>query len=123
MDGSDPTVVRTNGPFETPVNTAQLCKALLDEDWTAKEPLSKALPSVLDFHEAYKSGAVTPTDVAKALLPLIRSDVKGASEHSVAFLQVREDLVLRAAEASSRRWIEGKPLSPLDGEFQGVLSG
>lgn len=70
----------------------------------------------MDYYEAYKSGAVTPTDVAKVLLPLVRRDVEKASEHAVAFLQVREDIVLKAAEESSRRWKEGRPLSPLDGE-------
>ena len=65
-----------------------------------------------DFHELYKSGKLTPTDVVKAILPEItRPDGK----HSVAFLQVREDLILAAAEDSTHRYRDGKPLSVLDG--------
>ncbi|RMZ78362.1 hypothetical protein DV738_g3847, partial [Chaetothyriales sp. CBS 135597] len=66
-----------------------------------------------DYHALYKSGKLTPTDVAKALLPLIDRDSGGA--YSVAFLQVRDDLVLKSAEASTKRYKVGKPLSPLDG--------
>ncbi|RMD42565.1 hypothetical protein DV735_g2549, partial [Chaetothyriales sp. CBS 134920] len=66
-----------------------------------------------DYHALYKSGTLTPTEVAKALLPLINRDSGGA--YSVAFLQVRDDLVLNSAEASTKRYKAGKPLSPLDG--------
>ncbi|KAK4503834.1 hypothetical protein PRZ48_004749 [Zasmidium cellare] len=111
----DPTVIKTAGPSSTPIPPTQLLKALLEEDWTSKKPSSKSFPSTLDYYEAYNSGTVTPTDVAKVLLPLIQRDVKKACEHAVAFLQVREDLVLKAAEESTRRWREGKPLSVLDG--------
>lgn len=41
--------------------------------------------SVKDYHEAYKSGILTPTDVANALLPLIRRDVPKRNSHSTAF--------------------------------------
>ena len=68
-----------------------------------------------DYHELYKSGKLTPTDVAKHLLPLIQRDTKPAGDYSVAFLQVREDLVLQAAEAAAKRYRAGKPLSILDG--------
>lgn len=121
---SDPTVIKTTGPSTTNVDTAQLAKALISEDWSSKKPQDNAFPSTLDYYEAYKSGVVTPTDVAKVLLPLIRRDVEKASEHAVAFLQVREDLVLKAAEESSRRWKDGAPLSPLDGKsWSGVVAG
>ena len=95
------------------MNTAQLFKALLHEDWTTKRPEEKVFPSVWDYHEAYKAGSVTPRDVVRVLLPLIRREEKG--ECSVAFLECREDLILKAAEESERRWREGRPLSPLDG--------
>ena len=71
--------------------------------------------SVKDYHEAYKSGKLTPTDVVNSLLPLIRRDVPNPSEHSTAFLASRVDLITQAAEASTQRYNEGKPLGVLDG--------
>ena len=71
--------------------------------------------SVKDYHEAYKSGKLTPTDVVNSILPLIRRDVPNRTEHSTAFLASRVDLITQAAEASTRRYTEGKPLGVLDG--------
>ncbi|KAK7541214.1 amidase signature domain-containing protein [Phyllosticta citribraziliensis] len=71
--------------------------------------------TVYDYHEAYKTGKVTPTRVAEVLLPLIRRDVEKPSEHSKAWLDVRPDLILAAAAASTQRYKEGKPLGLLDG--------
>ncbi|QIW98426.1 hypothetical protein AMS68_003944 [Peltaster fructicola] len=78
-------------------------------------PHTKTYPSVLDYHEAYKSGRLTPTDVAEALLPLIQRDVEKPNKHSVAFMETRVDLVRRTAAESTARYKAGKPLSPLDG--------
>ncbi|EME82982.1 uncharacterized protein MYCFIDRAFT_207667 [Pseudocercospora fijiensis CIRAD86] len=84
--------------------------------WDGRRPASKVHVSVLDYHEAYKSGRITPTAVAKALLPLIDRDAKGADErYSKAFLQVRQDLALKAAEESTQRYKDGKFRSVLDG--------
>ncbi|KAI9817144.1 MAG: hypothetical protein M1827_001256 [Pycnora praestabilis] len=71
--------------------------------------------SVSDFHAAYTSGKLTPTAVAESLLPLVRRDTTPPGIHSVAFLQSRSDLVIKAAEASTLRYKEGKPLGLLDG--------
>ena len=71
--------------------------------------------SVSDFHDAYKSGRLTPGAVVEALLPLIRRDVEKRSQHSTAFLDTKVDLVIRTAEASTQRYKEGKPLGCLDG--------
>jgi hypothetical protein len=71
--------------------------------------------SVADFHEAYKSGKTTPRKVIDVLLPLIRRDVKDKSEHAMAFLETKVELVIAAADASTRRWAEGTPLGVLDG--------
>ncbi|KAI9837079.1 MAG: hypothetical protein M1819_000728 [Sarea resinae] len=76
--------------------------------------------SVYDFHEAYTSGKLTPTAVAEALLPLIRRDTSPPGQHSVAFIEVREDLVLKAAEASTQRYRDGKSIGLLDGVPTGV---
>jgi Asp-tRNA(Asn)/Glu-tRNA(Gln) amidotransferase A subunit family amidase len=71
--------------------------------------------SVADYHEAYKSGKLTPLQVAEALLPLIRRDVPNKADHSTAFMNIKADEVIKAAEASTQRWKEGKPLGLLDG--------
>lgn len=111
----DPTVIRTSNRSFPPVADVDVGTLLLGEDWTQKAPPSKVHYSILDFHEAYKSGRTTPTAVANALLPLICRDVEEPTKHSIAFLESRVDLILAAAEASTKRYQAGKPLSPLDG--------
>lgn len=68
-----------------------------------------------DFHALYTSGQATPTNVVKALLPHVQRDALSPGRHSVAFLEVKTDIVLKAAEASTQRYKEGKPLGVLDG--------
>lgn len=109
----DPTVIRQtdSGPSEQ----AKVFQDLLVEDWTSRRAKGKSYTSVLDYHEAYKSGALSPIDVVDALLPLIRKDVSNPSRHTTAFLETRVDLVQKAAAASAERYKRGKPISPLDG--------
>ena len=71
--------------------------------------------SVADYHALYKSGDLTPTAVVKGLLPLIRRDLSTPGKHSIAFVDSRVDFVLAAAEASTRRYKEGRPLGLFDG--------
>lgn len=71
--------------------------------------------TVLDYHNAYKNGETTPTAIIDSLLPIIRRDVENATTHSVAFLETQVELVRQAAEASTKRFKEGKPLGLLDG--------
>jgi len=66
-----------------------------------------------DYVSSYKSEELTPSDVAEVLIPLISRDAKG--EHSVAFLESKAELVRAAAQASTKRYQEGKSLGPLDG--------
>lgn len=72
-----------------------------------------------DYHKLYLSGKLTPTDVARSLLPLIRKKGNAAGQepgpHEIAFFETREDIVLRAAEASTLRYRKQAPLGPLDG--------
>ena len=75
--------------------------------------------SASDYHEMYKSGKVTPLQVAKALLPLI-SKPSGKYADGWAESHGKEYLVLEAAKASTERWAAGKPLSVLDGVPIGV---
>ncbi|KIH90258.1 Amidase family protein [Sporothrix brasiliensis 5110] len=105
-------------------------------EWTKDSRLDLTLPASLpvpaadkypstryytaeDYHNLYLSGKLTPTDVARSLLPLIRKKESSAGEepgpHQVAFFQSREELVLKAAEASTLRYRKKKSLGPLDG--------
>jgi hypothetical protein len=76
--------------------------------------------TIADFHDAYKSGKVTPSDVVEGILPLIRRDVEKRSMHSTAWVDSKVELVRRAAEASTKRWKEGAALGVLDGVPFGV---
>jgi Asp-tRNA(Asn)/Glu-tRNA(Gln) amidotransferase A subunit family amidase len=76
--------------------------------------------SIKDFHNAYSSGALTPTDVVERLLPLIRRDVAQRSACSTAFMDSKVDLIRHAAEASTGRYRQGRPLGVLDGVPFGV---
>ena len=68
-----------------------------------------------DYHNLYKSSKLTPTAVAKALLKLVQRKSTHPGAHSVAWLEAREDLILKAAEASTARYKSGQPIGPLDG--------
>jgi len=71
--------------------------------------------SVTDYHESYLSGELTPTEVAAALLPLIRKDTTPPGEYSSAWFDTKVDLVMQAAEASTLRYQAKCPLGLLDG--------
>lgn len=68
-----------------------------------------------DYVQLYKSGTITPLQVAESLLPLIKRDGKNSGPHSIAFIDSKEDIIYRAAKESTERYKQGKPLSPLDG--------
>lgn len=76
--------------------------------------------SVADYHALYRSGELTPIAVAKAILPLIRRDTTPPGTHSEGWFDTKVDLVLKAAEASTKRWKEGQPLGLLDGIPTGI---
>ncbi|KAF9890481.1 hypothetical protein FE257_005886 [Aspergillus nanangensis] len=71
--------------------------------------------SVADYHRLYLSGELTPTAVAKAILPLIRRDTATEGRHAVAFFDSRVEFVIAAAEASTLRYREKRPLGLFDG--------
>ncbi|KAK3941470.1 amidase signature domain-containing protein [Diplogelasinospora grovesii] len=78
-------------------------------------PQANKYYSVADYRQLFLSGALTPTQVAEGLLPLIRRDTSPPGEHSIAFFQTRAEKVLAAAEASTQRYKEKRSLGPLDG--------
>jgi hypothetical protein len=71
--------------------------------------------SVADYQRMYTTGELTPIAVARALLPLIRRDTSPPGEHSMAWFDTRVEQVLKAAEESTLRYKEKRPLGPLDG--------
>ncbi|GLB06308.1 hypothetical protein AtubIFM57258_001611 [Aspergillus tubingensis] len=68
-----------------------------------------------DYIARYTSGELTPLAVVETLLPLIRRDAKPPGKHSIAFLDSQVDKIRAAAEASTQRYKDGKPLGPMDG--------
>ncbi|KAI1438920.1 amidase signature enzyme [Xylaria sp. CBS 124048] len=74
--------------------------------------------SATDYHELYKSGKLTPLQVARALIPLISPKQKG--KYASAWSEVREQAILAAAKASTERYRQGNPLSLMDGVPVGV---
>lgn len=82
---------------------------------TASLVLLEKRYSVHDFHKLYTTGELTPTTVAEALLPLIRRDSSPPGEHSVGWFELRSDLILQSAQASTARYRQGKPRGLLDG--------
>ncbi|KAI5460564.1 amidase signature domain-containing protein [Mariannaea sp. PMI_226] len=76
--------------------------------------------SVSDYHAMYLSGEITPTDVALALLPLIRCEEDVAGKHSTAWMDTKVDMVLKAAEASTLRYKNNQPIGILDGVPTGI---
>ncbi|KAJ5765020.1 hypothetical protein N7520_004579 [Penicillium odoratum] len=102
---SDPSVIPVEKGTPTDVPTPEI----------AKRKGSKGYYTSADYHELYVSGALTPTGVVEALLPLIRRDVTPPGKHSTAFLESQVEIIRDAAKESTKRYKEGKQLGPLDG--------
>lgn len=109
----DPTVIPISKPDDEEI-TSYTDVNIVDLRVPPKDAKGR-LYTTVDFHEAYKSGRLTPTEVVEGLLPIIRRGVPDQSPHAIAFIDTKVDLVMQAAEASTQRWQEGKPLGILDG--------
>lgn len=70
-----------------------------------------------DYHEMYKSGKVTPLQVAEVLLPATK---EGKYADGWADSHGKDALALDAARASTERYAAGKPLGVLDGVPIGI---
>lgn len=110
----EPTVVKCLSPSLSPSVRLKGATELGSEDWSSYQTAG-GYRSVLDYHDAYKAGTLTPIAVVEALLPLIRRDVHERSKHSVAFLDSKVDAIRKAAEESTQRYQNGKSLGVLDG--------
>jgi hypothetical protein len=113
----DPTVI----PFKsTEVKAENYTDATNLREPTSEGKVDTRFYSIRDYHEAFLSGKITPTDVVNTLLPLISRDVTPRSPHSTSFLSTRSALALAAASASTARYKAGTPLGLLDGVPIGV---
>ncbi|KAI1266361.1 amidase signature enzyme [Xylariaceae sp. FL1019] len=74
--------------------------------------------SAADYHELYKSGDLTPLQVAEVLIPLISRELNGRYES--AWSDIQKEMLLEAAKSSTARYREGKSLGILDGVPVGV---
>lgn len=66
---------------------------------------------IYNYGAAYRSNATTPRNVVEALLELIGKDTSKRHE----FVSINDEEVIAAADASTQRHREGKPIGLLDG--------
>ena len=76
-------------------------------------------PGVDDYHDAYRAGRTTPTDVATQFLARVAESERG-DRPLRAFIAIDRDDVLAQAHASTERWRAGRPLGLFDGVPVGV---
>eukprot|EP01134_Creolimax_fragrantissima_P002326 CFRG2326T1 len=68
--------------------------------------------TVMEYHQAYKTGKVSPTDIAKEYIAAVKETMKKKMNFFVSFHE--EDILLQAAE-STKRYENGTFISVLDG--------
>ena len=106
----DPTVIPAGGSAQD--SPPLLTSSFVELDAVDPRPASVDRHySIADYHDAFKSGTLTPIAVAKAIVAQISS----SSKYSSVFLDIRKQELLAAAEASTQRWKEGKQRGLLDG--------
>ncbi|HEY5492229.1 MAG TPA: amidase family protein, partial [Gemmatimonadaceae bacterium] len=71
-------------------------------------------PTVADYHAAYRSGTLTPLDIAERFLARW-DESERASPALRGFISMRRDDILAQAQASAGRWKSGRPFGPFDG--------
>ena len=114
----DPTVIPIDQSLAA-VN-AEVSRHTSPSTSVSDNPSKNKYHSVVDYHALYLSGELTPTAVAKALLPLIRRDLSPPSEYSIAWWESRVDLIMLAAEASTLRYKTNRSIGILDGIPVGI---
>jgi Asp-tRNA(Asn)/Glu-tRNA(Gln) amidotransferase A subunit family amidase len=68
-------------------------------------------PSSSDYTSLYKSGKVTPVDVARSLL----EEIEKTNATLRAWNQINRDQIMREAEESTKRYKAGTTIGPFDG--------
>ena len=107
----DPTVI----PIE---NAPQVAESSISNTPPATEtkPIgTKNYWTSADYHAKYRIGELTPNGVVEILLRNVRRDVDSPQSHSTAFLESQAELIREAAKASTERYVNNRPLGPLDG--------
>ncbi|XP_043556915.1 fatty acid amide hydrolase-like [Chiloscyllium plagiosum] len=79
-----------------------------------EERLGFSFNTISDFLEGYKSGKITPTQVATNVISALE-DADEAVIPLRAIVQYEGHLIMKMAEASTARYQANEPLSPLDG--------
>lgn len=116
LDGYDPRCDPTVVPIDESDAGNSTLVGTLSSSYNLDLTSTNRHYSIEDYHSAYEAGNVTPTAVAEALLDLISKH----PEHKVAFLEIKKELVIAAAEASTQRYKAGKALGMFDGVPVGV---
>lgn len=83
-------------------------------DWERLVEETAVSSTLHTFTHAYQTGETTVTAVADKILAAIDKSDQQATPLR-AFIAVNRADVLAQAQASAKRWVEGKPLGPLDG--------
>lgn len=78
--------------------------------------------AIADYHDAYKSGALTPLQVVDTILPFISQNESTTGPYRDAWVHCPDtkQLVLEAAKASTERYRRGQSLGVLDGVPIGI---
>lgn len=86
------------------------------EDWSHSPSLRPGFrfASAMDYVAAYRSGAISPEEVAQQVLAAIESS-NAADPPLRAIIHVIPEELLRLARESAQRYREGRPHGPLDG--------
>lgn len=80
------------------------------------DPATHVLPSYLAEHAAFLAGTRSPRDVLETCLEVIAEKEPRVR----AFVVMQVEAARAAADASSARWRDGRPLSPIDGMPMGI---
>lgn len=92
---------------------AQVLKAIPDFHQRRADPIAYRY-TVADFHAAYKAGVLTPiTAMQKVVKAIAASEAR--TPPCSWFISWEDGSILEQAASSAQRWVEGKPLSVLDG--------
>lgn len=100
--GSEPTIARNSEGVED---------ALPD----MTDLLPKSNYAAAEYRSSYLSGELTALAVVKAILPLIRRGISPPGLHSAAWIDVKVDLIVAAAEESMLRYKPNNSFGLLDG--------